>query len=171
MTNTAVLQRPSAAEPLDGSESPDGFNGAGRRSATSAHDHDILTTAEGSNRLGVFVDFMRAAGLSGLLLGEGPFTVFAPSDRAFQKLSLRERDALLADRRRLGEVMRGHVVAGRMTPPTISMPTPATTVDGRTLVLSTSGGDLHVGKARLVQTSIPASNGTIHVIDSILMYS
>ena len=136
-----------------------------------AHDHDILTTAEGSSRLGVFVDFMRAAGLSELLLGPGPFTVFAPTDRAFAKMSLRARDALLADYRRLGEVMRGHVVAGRVTPPTANTPTEASTVDGKTLVLTAHDGAYHVGDARLVQTSIPASNGTIHAIDSVLLSS
>ena len=72
-----------------------------RQPSPTPHDHDILTTAEGSRRLGVFVDYMRAAGMGALLLGQGPFTVFAPTERAFQKLSVRDRDALLADPRRL----------------------------------------------------------------------
>jgi len=135
----------------------------------TAHLHDILTTAEGSNRLGVFVDFMRAAGLSRLLLEKGPFTVFAPTDRAFAKMSMRERDALLADTRRLREVMRGHVVAGRVSPPTAARPLCAVTVDGKTLVLTSSNGAYHVANIRLVQTSIPASNGIIHAIDSVLI--
>jgi uncharacterized surface protein with fasciclin (FAS1) repeats len=136
---------------------------------TSAHDHDILTTAEGSNRLGVFVDFMRAADLSGLLLGAGPFTVFAPTDRAFSKWSVRERDALLADRRRLGQVMRGHVVAGYVPAPTSTVPSSITTIEGTTLLLTSTDGAFHVGIARLVQTSIPASNGIIHAIDTVLL--
>jgi len=135
---------------------------------SSAHDHDILTTAEGSNRLGVFVDFMRAADLSTLLLGEGPFTVFAPTDRAFSKMSLRDRDALLADRRRLGQVMRGHVVAGAVAAPTATG-TSVTTIAGTTLFLTSTDGTFHVAGARLVQTSIPASNGIIHAIDSVLL--
>jgi uncharacterized surface protein with fasciclin (FAS1) repeats len=136
---------------------------------TSAHQHDILTTAEGSNRLGVFVDFMRAADLAGVLLGQGPFTVFAPTDRAFSKMSLRERDALLADRHRLGQVMRGHVVAGSMTPPTPEVPSFGTTLEGNTLSLTWNDGTYRVGNARLVQTSVPASNGTIHAIDTVLL--
>ena len=135
----------------------------------SAHAHDILTTAEGSNRLGVFVDFMRAADLSRVLLGEGPFTVFAPTDRAFSKMSLRERDALLADHGRLGRVMRGHVVAGSMVPPTAAVSSSATTLEGTTLSITWTDGAYHVGNARLVQTSIPASNGTIHAIDTVLL--
>jgi uncharacterized surface protein with fasciclin (FAS1) repeats len=136
---------------------------------STAHLHDILTTAEGSNRLGVFVDYMRAAGLSPLLMGDGPFTVFAPTDRAFAKMSLRERDALLADFRRLREVMRGHVVAARISPPTTATPVNALTVDGKTLVLTSNDGTYRVENVRLVQTSIPASNGIIHAIDSVLM--
>jgi uncharacterized surface protein with fasciclin (FAS1) repeats len=136
---------------------------------TNAHVHDILTTAEGLTRLGVFVDFMRAAGLSRLLLEKGPFTVFAPTDRAFTKMSLRERDKLLADTRRLREVMRGHVVAGRVPPPSSARPTCVVTVDGKTLVLTSSNGAFHVANIRLVQTSIPASNGIIHAIDSVLI--
>lgn len=134
----------------------------------SAHDHDILTTAEGSNRLGVFVDFMRAADLSGLLLGDGPFTVFAPTNRAFSKWSVRERDALLADRRRLGQVMRGHVVAGCIAAPTSTAPSSFTTIEGTTLLLTSTDGAFYVGSARLVQTGIPASNGIIHAIDTVL---
>ena len=140
-----------------------------RRQTFPLTQHDILTTAEGSNRLGVFVDFMRAADLTQVLLGEGPFTVFAPTDRAFSKMSMRERDALLADQGRLGRVMRGHVVAGSMKPPTRAVPSSATTLEGTTLSLTWIDGTYHVGNARLVQTSIPASNGTIHAIDTVLL--
>ncbi len=135
----------------------------------TAHEHDILTTAEGSRRLGVFVDFMRAAGLAPFLLGEGPFTVFAPTERAFQKLSVRERDALLADPARLSRVMRGHVIAGRVLPPMSDAPSAITTIDGETLLLTSTDGTHRVGNTRIVQASIPASNGIIHAIDSILL--
>ena len=135
----------------------------------SAHEHDILTTAEGSNRLGVFVDFMRAAGLNRVLLGDGPFTVFAPTDRAFSKLSVRDRDALLADHGRLGRVMRGHVVSGSMARPSATLPSAGTTLEGTTLSLTWADGAYRLGNARLVQTGIPASNGTIHAIDTVLL--
>lgn len=139
-----------------------------RQPPPSAHDHDIITTAEGSPRLGVFVDFMRAAGLAHLLLARGPLTVFAPTERAFQKLTLGERDALLADPHRLLRVMRGHVIAGRVTPP-VSGELAVTTIDGSTLVLRAVDGSHHVNAARIVQTNINASNGTIHAIDSLLL--
>ena len=136
---------------------------------SGAHDHDILTTAEGSRRLGVFVDFMRAAGLARLLLEDGPFTVFAPTERAFLKLSVRERDALLADQRRLSRVMRGHVVTGLVRPAMSGATQSLTTIDGHPLMLRADDGEHHVNSARIVQANIPASNGTLHVIDSILL--
>lgn len=135
----------------------------------TAHDHDILTTAEASRRLGVFVDFMRSAGLTGLLLGDGPFTVFAPTERAFLKLSVRERDALLADPRRLTRVMRGHVMAGKVLLPTNEESPPMTTIDGDSIVLTTQDGASRVGNVRIVQSNIPASNGIIHAVDSVLL--
>lgn len=139
------------------------------RREPSAHEHDILTTAEASRRLGVFVDFMRAAGLAGLLLGDGPFTVFAPTERAFLKLSVRDRDALLADPRRLSRVMRGHVMAGKVLVPIQEESPPMTTIDGDLIVLRTQDGASRVGNVRIVQSNIPASNGIIHAIDSVLL--
>lgn len=139
-----------------------------RQPSPTAHDHDILTTAEGSRRLGIFVDYMRAAGLAGLLLDPGPFTVFAPTERAFMKLSVRERDALLADPRRLTRVMRGHVVPG-LVPSVTDVSSRLTTLDGEKLVITSYAGSFKVGNSRIVQTNIPASNGVIHAIDSLLV--
>jgi uncharacterized surface protein with fasciclin (FAS1) repeats len=139
-----------------------------REPSPTAHDHDILTTAEGSRRLGVFVDFARAAGLASLLLEQGPFTVFAPTERAFLKLTVGERDALLADSSRLSRVMRRHIVAGHV-PPITNTPVSVTSLDGDALELTSNAGTQLVGNARIVQANIPASNGTIHAIDSLLL--
>lgn len=135
----------------------------------SPHDHDILTTAEASRRLGVFVDFMRAAALEKFLLGDGPFTVFAPTERAFLKLSVRERDALLADRARLSRVMRGHIIDGSVQLPMPDASIAVRTIDGEALLLTATDGTYRVGTVRIVQASIPASNGIIHAIDSVLL--
>lgn len=163
--NTA---RPAPPGTLDAStRSAD--TGDDRHEPPDAHAHDILTTAEGSPRLGVFVDFMRAAGLARDLIGDGPFTVFAPTERAFLKLSVRERDALLADADRLSRVMRGHVVAGRVLSPQAHGSRSVTTIDGGTLRLSFQDGTSRVGSVRIVQANVPASNGIIHAIDSVLL--
>jgi uncharacterized surface protein with fasciclin (FAS1) repeats len=139
-----------------------------RQPSPTPHDHDILTTAEGSRRLGIFVDYVRAAGLAGLLLEQGPFTVFAPTERAFLKLAVRDRDALLADPRRLTRVMRGHVVPG-LVPSMTDGQSPLTTLDGERLSITSYAGSIRVGNARIVQANIPASNGIIHAIDSLLL--
>jgi uncharacterized surface protein with fasciclin (FAS1) repeats len=158
--------------PLSHAEAPDAQHPRNpahvRQPSPTAHDHDILTTAEGSRRLGIFVDYMRAAGLAGLLLEQGPFTVFAPTERAFQKLSVRDRDALLADPRRLTRVMRGHVIT-RLVPSISEAVSPLTTIDGEKLAITKYAGDYRVGNARIVQANIPASNGIIHAIDSLLL--
>ncbi len=171
MSSSVELRADEALVPSDASAAATLRSSAslGSSSLGSAHDHDILTTAEGSARLGIFVDFIRAADLSAVLEGKGPFTVFAPTDRAFSKIPVSDRVALLADRNRLRQVMRGHIVVGSMAATSETAPSSVTTLEKTTLVLTSVEGALHVGNARLVQTNIPASNGTIHAIDSVLL--
>jgi uncharacterized surface protein with fasciclin (FAS1) repeats len=166
-TGTSAGAAPPAPEGIRDDGTP-ASPGHVRHSTIGAHDHDVLMTAEGSRRLGVFVDFMRAAGLAGLLRGDGPFTILAPTERAFLKLSLRERDALLADQPRLTRVMRGHVIAENVTPPRTGA-LHVTTIDGNQLLLTSHDGTSRVGDVRIVQANIPASNGIIHAIDSVLL--
>ena len=137
--------------------------------SSTAHEHDIVTTAEASLRLTTFIDCLRSAGLTELLRSVGPFTVFAPTNRAFAKLSQRELDALLADRGRLIEVLRHHIVAGLVAAPKPDVAGLATPIDGLTLTLTSHAGIYRVDSARLVQTDIPAANGVIHAIDTVLI--
>jgi len=133
-----------------------------------AHDHDLVTTAAGLTRLSVFVGLVRAAGLNELLQGDGPFTVFAPTDRAFGRIPARELDALVADAPRLADVLRHHVVAGRVKAPRPDKARVASPIEGDDLTL-TSGADTYfVNDARLVRTNIRATNGVIHAIDRLL---
>ena len=131
--------------------------------------HDLFTTASASNRLGTFVKAIGAAGLRELLTGAGPFTVFAPSDRAFAKIPRAELDALMRDRARLSAALRHHVVTGLVRVPLKQMPAVATTVDGAPLTLTAEQDAYRVLEAKLVQTNLRASNGVIHVIDTVLM--
>jgi uncharacterized surface protein with fasciclin (FAS1) repeats len=167
MTSMSFESRARVA-PLNGDHGPNAAPAHVRQPSPTPHDHDILTTAEGSRRLGIFVDYARAAGLTGLLLEQGPFTVFAPTERAFLKLSVRDRDALLADPRRLTRVMRGHVIPG-LVPSMSEALAPLTTLDGERLVITSYAGSFRVGNARIVQANIPASNGILHAIDSLLL--
>lgn len=136
---------------------------------STAHEHDIVTTAEGLTRLTTFVDLVRVAGLTELLRGVGPLTVFAPTDRAFTRMSEGQLDELKADSSRLAEVLRHHVVEGRVKAPKPEVPRVATPIDGEDLTLTSVPDAYRVDKARLVQTNIRASNGVIHAIDRVLM--
>ena len=95
--------------------------------------------------------------------------MFAPTDRAFAKLPEQERDALMSDPDRLAEVLRHHVVEGKVKAPRIDEPRVATPMHGADLTLTTTEGVYHVGGAKLVKTNFRASNGVIHDIDTVLM--
>lgn len=126
----------------------------------------IASTVE---RLSVFTAAVRSAGLEDLLSEEGPFTIFAPTDRAFQQLPHGELAALLADQPRLARVLCHHVVPGRVKAPRPQEPGIALPVSGGELSLTTAADAFHVDDARLVKTNIRATNGVIHAIDTVLM--
>ena len=108
------------------------------------------------------------AGLESTLAGEGPFTVFAPSDEAFAQLPEGTVDSLLAEPDRLAEVLTYHVVPGRVTAADVVGLATAPTVQGEELRVSVDGG-VHVDGARVLNADIEASNGIIHVIDRVLI--
>jgi uncharacterized surface protein with fasciclin (FAS1) repeats len=159
----------------DTSSSAVPVNGSARRPARSRRElpaeanRDILDTAWTLGRFNTFTTAARTAGLEGLLTGAGPFTVFAPTDRAFAKMPAQERDALMADPGRLAEVLRHHVVEGKVKAPRTDVPRVATPMYGADLELTTTEGVYHVGGAKLVKTNFRASNGVIHAIDTVLM--
>lgn len=134
-------------------------------------DRDILDTAWTLGRFNTFTTAARSSGVAELLTGVGPFTVFAPTDRAFAKLPARERDALLANPERLAEVLRHHVVEGKVKAPRQNDPRTATPMHGNDLTITAAEGVYHVGEAKLVKTNFRASNGVIHAIDTVLMPS
>ena len=134
-------------------------------------ERDILDTAWTLGRFNTFTTAARTSGVAELLTGDGPFTVFAPTDRAFAKLPARERDALLADPARLAEVLRHHVVEGKVKAPRQDDPRTATPMHGGDLTITATEGVYHVGQAKLVKTNFRASNGVIHAIDTVLMPS
>jgi uncharacterized surface protein with fasciclin (FAS1) repeats len=120
-------------------------------------------------RLATFTRAVDAAGLKEMLEGVGPFTVFAPTDRAFEKIPRRELDALLADEVRLANVLRHHVIAGRVKAPKPALPRTAAPHYGDELRLTSDPDAYRVDEAKVVKTNIRASNGVIHAIDTVLM--
>ena len=133
---------------------------------------DIVQTAMAAKNLTTLVKALEAAGLVETLKGAGPFTVFAPDDKAFSKLPTGALDALLADPVKLKQVLTYHVIPGNFVAAdaaSMTSPTSPPTVNGATLQVTKRKGKLKINDATVTKADIKASNGTIHIIDSVLM--
>jgi uncharacterized surface protein with fasciclin (FAS1) repeats len=129
---------------------------------------DIVDTAVAAGSFTTLVEAVQAAGLVDTLKGDGPFTVFAPTDEAFAKLPEGTLEALLQDKEKLTAILTYHVVPGKVMAADVAGLSSAPTVQGQSLAIDTSQG-VRVGSANVVQTDIETSNGVIHVIDSVLI--
>jgi len=136
--------------------------------AKSGAKMDIVDTAVAAGDFKTLATALQAAGLIDTLKGEGPFTVFAPTDEAFAKLPPGTVEGLLKDKAKLTEILTFHVVAEKLTASDVGNLTSAKTVSGNTVSIDTSDG-VRVGGARVVKADIAASNGVIHVIDTVLI--
>jgi uncharacterized surface protein with fasciclin (FAS1) repeats len=134
---------------------------------TMADQKDIVDTAISAGSFKTLVTAVQAAGLVETLKGKGPFTVFAPTDAAFAKIPKDQLDALLADKAKLTKVLTYHVVAGKVMAADVKAG-PVKTVEGSNMTITTVGGVM-VDKAKVTATDIAASNGVIHVIDSVIV--
>ena len=129
----------------------------------------IVDIAAGDERFETLVAALQAAGLVETLQGTGPFTVFAPTDDAFAKLPAGTVDALLQDLDALTDVLLYHVVPGDVKASAVVALDSAPTVQGDMVAISVDGSTVMVNDARVVVTDIEAANGTIHVIDAVLI--
>jgi uncharacterized surface protein with fasciclin (FAS1) repeats len=129
---------------------------------------DIVDTAVSAGTFKTLVQAVQAAGLVETLKGPGPFTVFAPTDEAFAKLPKGTLESLLADKAKLASVLTYHVVPGKVTSADVVKLSSATTAQGGALSIKTGSGVM-VNDARVVKTDVAASNGVIHVIDTVLI--
>ena len=134
------------------------------------HD-DIVDIAVSSRSLKTLVAAVTAAGLVETLKGKGPFTVFAPSDEAFAKLPAGTVESLLKPENisKLKAILTYHVVAGEVTSSEVVKLKTAKTVNGGELKIHVADGKVTVDNAHVIQTDIMASNGVIHVIDTVVM--
>jgi uncharacterized surface protein with fasciclin (FAS1) repeats len=112
---------------------------------------------------------VEAAGLAETLSGPGPFTVFAPTDEAFAKLPAGTVEALLKDPERLRAILLHHVVAGTVKAADVVKLKSAKTAGGTSLAIAVDKQSVKVAGAKVLKTDIAASNGVIHVIDSVLL--
>jgi uncharacterized surface protein with fasciclin (FAS1) repeats len=138
---------------------------------TAASLKDIVDTAVAAGSFKTLATALTAADLVTTLKGAGPFTVFAPTDAAFAKLPAGTVENLLKPENKatLQSILTYHVVAGKVLAADVVKLTKATTVQGQDVSISVSGSTVKVNAPTVTTTDVMASNGVIHVIDTVLM--
>lgn len=130
---------------------------------------DIVDTAASAKGFGTLVTAVKAADLVGALKGEGPFTVFAPTDEAFAKVPKEQLAALLADKAALTQVLTYHVVPGKVMTADVVKLTEAETLQGQPVKIVVEDGKVTINGVNVIKTDIECTNGVIHVIDGVLL--
>ncbi len=143
--------------------------GAPAQLAAQYAEKDIVETAVEAGSFNTLAAALEAAGLVDVLKGDGPFTVFAPTDEAFAALPEGTLEALLADRERLVAVLTYHVVPGRVTSEQVVTLSEAETVNGAKVKIMAHDGSVMINDATVVTADVNASNGVIHVIDKVIL--
>jgi len=134
------------------------------------HEQDIVDTAVAAGQFKTLATALEAAGLIETLKGDGPFTVFAPTDAAFAKIPQADLQAILADKAKLTKILTYHVVAGKVTAEEVVKLSSAKTVEGQSVMIDASHG-VKINDAKVVKADVMATNGVIHVIDTVLLPS
>ncbi len=139
--------------------------------AGSMHNKDIVATAAAAGSFNTLITAVEAAELVDTLKGEGPLTVFAPTDEAFARLPAGTLEYLLEpeNKEKLIAILTYHVVPGRVTAEDIASMTAAKTVSGLEVQIAAEDGSVRVDKARVTSADIMASNGVIHVVDTVML--
>jgi uncharacterized surface protein with fasciclin (FAS1) repeats len=148
----AVLGNP-ASKPAQGADQPE---------------KDIVDTAVAAGQFKTLVTAVKAAELVDTLKGEGPFTVFAPTDEAFAKVPKEKLEALLKDKKALTDVLTYHVVPGKVMAADLVKLDSARTAQGKSLSIVTKDGNVTINGFNVIKTDIVCKNGVIHVIDAVL---
>ncbi|MGQ9799836.1 MAG: fasciclin domain-containing protein [Ignavibacterium sp.] len=136
-----------------------------KKSATK----DIVTTAVDAGNFNTLATALKEAGLIETLKGKGPFTVFAPTDEAFAKLPKETLEGLLKDKEALKKILLYHVVSGDVMSTDVVKLKEATTVEGSKVKINVKDGNVFVNDAKVIKADVKASNGVIHVIDTVIL--
>lgn len=128
---------------------------------------DLVDTAEKSSEIRTFYEALKTTETGNVLKKSGPYTVFAPSNSAFDKLPPGQKDALLKDREKLQEVLAHHVMPEKLVVAEVK-PGPARTLNGE-ITLKSDNGKVTVDEANVTLSDIEADNGVIHIIDTVLL--
>ncbi len=131
---------------------------------------DIVDAIVAAGLFSIFRNALSAAGLVATLKTPGPFTVFAPTDSAFRKWPRGILDDLLKDRPRLVEVIKGHVVPGKIMARSLRN-SDAESLQGGLLRIAVSDDGVRINNAKVMKTDIETSNGVVHSVDTVLMHA
>jgi uncharacterized surface protein with fasciclin (FAS1) repeats len=130
---------------------------------------DIVETAKAAGSFNTLLTAATEVGLVDTLKGDRPFTLFAPTDEAFAKVPEEKLNALLRDKAKLKKVLLYHVVQGKVMAADAVKLDSAKTVQGQPIMIKAQGGKVMINNAQVTQADIKASNGVIHVINSVLL--
>ncbi len=144
------------------------FAGSCGSQATTAS-NNIVDTAVSAGSFDTLVAAVQAADLADVLAGDGPYTVFAPTDEAFAKLPAGTIEALLANPDQLREILLYHVVPGKVTSDQVITLSSATTAQGSDIAIKIADGSVMINDALVTATDIETSNGVIHVVDTVIL--
>ena len=136
---------------------------------TAAGETDLVTTAVNAGQFTTLASLLTAAGLVDTLKTGGPYTVLAPTDAAFAKVPKATLDALAADPAKLKAVLLYHVIAGKVPASEVVKLTSAKTLNGADVSIKVQGSNVLINNANVTATDIMATNGIIHVIDTVLL--
>jgi len=167
-TPTAVPTN-SVQPSASGAADPAPETSASQPTMAAETSQDIVDLAVADGRFTTLVAAVEAAGLVETLQSDGPFTVFAPTDDAFAQLPEGTVEALLEDIPALTDILLYHVVPGQVPAADVVHLDSADTVLGQPLTISVTDGQVMINDSMVVITDIPASNGLIHVVDTVLM--
>ena len=142
-----------------------------KMTSANAAQKDIVDTAVGAGSFGTLVAAVKAAGLVETLKGDGPFTVFAPTDEAFAKLPAGTVESLVKpeNKDKLVAILTYHVVPGKVTSADVVKLSSAKTVQGSSIDIAVKDGKVKIDGATVVKADINCSNGVVHVIDSVIL--
>lgn len=140
------------------------------KEAGVCHDKDVVAVAKEAGSFQTLIAAVQAAGLVETLQGDGPFTIFAPTDEAFKKLPAGTVESLLKpeNRDKLVAILTYHVVPGKVMAADVKT-MQAKTVNGKNVSIQVKDSGVMVGAAKVVKTDVLAKNGVIHVVDTVIL--
>lgn len=136
--------------------------------APQAFASDLVETAASSGEIKTFAAALKSAGVADSLKQDGPYTVFAPADSAFDKLPADVRNDLMKDKKKLAQVLAYHVIPGKVLVADVK-PGKVPTIQGSPLTIKSDNGKVTVDEANVTQSDVTADNGVIHVIDTVVL--